>query len=169
MKPSLIIFLLLSLRLCASESPFTPLPPGDGYGFNGMAWRFASKLTAESSGVIEVCYEEVGAPTRTLVRLPLSPYYSSDTNSPELRVLLTKVQDGQTKKIVILIACGLRSATFVAEVPGLTSHSLVGNGGPIANGSGEISLLAFGESVGSSRDGFTEARGRLYLRYLPQN
>jgi hypothetical protein len=86
---------------------------------------------------------------------------------PDLRILFTKAELDGKKMVVLLVGYGIRSGVFVVDVPGLTSHSLVGDGAPHASPSGEYTLMGFGDgAVTIKPDGTTNMRGRLFFRYI---
>ncbi|HVT72000.1 MAG TPA: hypothetical protein VHD61_02610 [Lacunisphaera sp.] len=164
---ALFTFAIATVSFGAS---FTPRAPDEGYGIGSSAWRFASHLSRDATGVIELCYAEDGNAARVLGRVDVRPFRSSTEAMPDLRILFSKVEINGTRKVVLLVSYGLRSGAFVADIPGLTTHSLVSSGTPQENSSGEVALLGFGDGpVAIKADGtMAGLRGRLFFRYISQ-
>lgn len=166
---SLLVTLTFTSAMFAA--PFKPVAPGDlngePYGVGTRSWRFASSLSQEATGAIEVCYVETGSAERVVGRVDVRPFRTSRTELPDLRILFATTEVDGRKRIVLIVGYGIRSGVFVVEVPGLTEHSLVG-GASIAGPSGEYNLLGWGDSgVTLLRDGrMTGERGRLFFRYV---
>lgn len=167
MKKHLCVAFYLVMTLAVAAAPFMPRGPDEAYGVGSTAWRFAANLSQDASGVIELCYAEEGRAERVLGTVEVRPFRSSEAKMPDLRILFTKADIDGKKQVVLLVGFGLRSGTFVAEVPGLTSHSLAVAGTPSASPSGEFTLLGFGDgAVTVKRDGLVGCRGRLFFRFV---
>lgn len=161
------LFLCIGVKLCAT-SPFKPLPSEQSYGVTSATWCFASSLSKEATGIIELCYIEEGGKEQILGRVIVRPFRSSDEKMPDLRILYTTAEIDSRKMVVLVVGYGMRSGCFVVAVPGLTSHSLVFAGQPSPDSKDEITLSGYGEGgVGMSADGMlTGVKGRLYFRYV---
>jgi hypothetical protein len=86
---------------------------------------------------------------------------------PDLRFLFTKAKVDGSDRVVLIVGYGIRSGTFVVEIPGLTRHSLAIAGSPHANSEGEYTLLGFGSGgVMIKADGMEGVTGRLFFRYI---
>jgi hypothetical protein len=159
---------LLFLATIASASPFTPLKPDEPYGVISKAWRFASSLSQDANGVIELCYAEAGGAERVLGRVDVRPFQSSSPTVPDLRILFTTAEIEGKKRLILLVGYGIRSGAFVADVPALTTHSLVFVGAPKPGPMNDLTLAVFGDgAVKFKPDGGMEGvRGRLYFRYV---
>src|SRR5664280_759973 len=167
MKRPLYVLITFALATVAFGAPFMPRAPDEGYGIGSTAWRFVSSLSKDASGVIELCYAEEGIPERILGRVDVRPFRSSEEKMPDLRILFTKAEVEGKKMVILLVSYGLRSGTFVADVPGLTTHSLSSTGTPGTSASGEVTLLGYGDGpVTVTPDGITGLRGRLFFRYV---
>lgn len=167
MKKCLRIALFFIATAMAVAAPFTPLGPDEAYGVGSTAWRFASSLSKDATGVIEICYAEEGSAERILGTVDVRPFRSSESKMPDLRILFTKTEIDGKEKVVLLVGYGIRAGAFVVDVPGLTSHSLSVAGTPLASSFGEFTLLGFGDgAVTIKRDGMTGVRGRLFFRYI---
>lgn len=161
---SLLTFVMASV---ASAAPFKPLEPDEAYGVGSTAWRFASTLSKDAVGVIEICYAEEGSPEQVIGRVDVRPFRSSASKMPDLRVLFTKAKLDGSDRVVLIVGYGIRSDTFVVEIPGLTSHSLSIAGSPHGNSAGEYTLLGFGSGgVMIKADGMEGVKGRLFFRYI---
>jgi len=161
-----ILFLLSAASAAAASNPFSPLPPDEAYGVGTVTWRFASALLKEASGSIEIGYAEEGATERILGRVEVRPFRSSEKKMPDLRILFAKADVAGSKQVVLIVGYGLRSGTFVADVPGLTTHSLSIAGAPWPDSNGDISLLGYGDGpIIFGQNGMTGEKGRLFLRY----
>jgi hypothetical protein len=170
MKTYLHILLVLIATAAFAAAPFTPLQPDEGYGVPSTAWRFASSLSKDATGVIEICYGEEGSTERVLGTVDVRPFLSSESKSPDLRILFTRTTLEGKEMVVLLVGYGIRAGVFVVDVPGLTSHSLAVAGTPLAGASGEFTLLGFGDGpVAIKRDGMTGVRGRLFFRYIEKS
>ncbi len=167
MKSFLFALLPLVFVSIGFTAPFKPIGPDERYGVVSSSWRFASELSKDATGVIELCYAEEGSIVRVLGRVEVRPFDSSEAKMPDLRILFARAEIDGKKKIVLLVGYGLRSGVFVVDVPGLTSHSLAVAGAPEAGPSGEFTLLGFGDgSVAIKPDGMEGVRGRLFFRYI---
>lgn len=149
---------------------FTPRAPDEAYGIGTSAWRFASSLSKDSNGVIELCYAEEGSAERILGSVDVRPFRSAEEKMPDLRILFSKAEIEGKKKVILLVSYGLRSGTFVADVPGLTAHPLSFSGTPRESASGESTLLGHGDGpVTVKSDGdMVGLRRRLFFRYVPR-
>lgn len=160
-----------SAMFAAPFKPVTPDEPyGEAYGVGTRSWRFASSLSHDATGTIEFFYVENGSAERMLGGVDVRPFQSSRTEAPDLRILFAKTEVDGRPRVVLLIGYGIRSGVFVAEVPGLTGHSLV-SGASLAGPSGEYNLLGWGDGpVRLARDGgMSGERGRLFFRYVGKN
>ena len=168
MKRTLPVLLSLAITSTILAAPFTPVRPDEPFGVLSNTWRFASNLSQDATGTIEVCYAEAGATERVLGRVELRPFRSSDAKSPDLRILFTKAEVDGKQMVVLLVGYGIRSGVFIVEVRGLTTHSLAGVGAPLAGPTGEYNLLGFGDQgVRITRDGgMSGEQGRLFFRYV---
>jgi len=167
MKSSFLTLLSLVLISVGLAAPFKPVSPDEPYGVVSSTWRFASDLSKDASGVIELCYAEEGSAVRVLGSVGVRPFRSSDMKIPDLRILFTTAEFDGTKKVVLLVGYGLRSGVFIVDVPGLTTHSLVVSGTPQPSPSGEFTLLGFGDgAITIKPDGMIGVRGRLFFRYV---
>ena len=173
MKLPLRCLVTFGLATAAFGAPFTPRQPEENFNATTNAWRFASSLSKEATGVIEFCYAENGSAEQVLGRVDIRPFQSSGPTAPDLRILFSRAEIEGHKKVVLLVGYGLRPGLFVVDVPGLTTHSLSISGAPQANPSGEVTLLGFSEgpvSVAGDGKGMLEGlRGRLYFRYVGSN
>jgi hypothetical protein len=167
MKPHIILLFFALSSAIASAMPFSPLPPGETY-FGTSNWRFASSLTSDDTGRIEICYAEDGSPVQILGSVAIYPFRSSEAKMPDLRILFAKATVQSAKKVILIVSYGIRSGVFVVDVPGLTSHSLVSSGTPHPDQNGEITLLGFGHGgVTIKPDGIVSGiQGRLFIRYI---
>lgn len=172
-----IMFSLLfsfGFSTCVFAAPFKPVAPdepyGEAYGVGTRSWRFASSLSHDAAGTIEVCYAEAGSAERVLGRVEVRPYRSSRTEAPDLRILFAKGEVSARPHVVLVAGYGNRSGVFIVEVPGLTNHSLVG-GTSLAGPAGEYNLLGWGDGpVRIAQDGgMSGERGRLFFRYVGTN
>ena len=168
MKNLLRALLTLAFASVAFGGSFTPRAPDEAYGIGTSAWRFASSLSQESNGVIELCYAEEGSAEQVLGRVDVRPFRSSEQKMPDLRILFSKAEVDGKKKVILLVSYGLRSGTFVADVPTLLARSLSVSGTPGESASGEFTLLGYGDGpVTVKADGtMLGLRGRLFFRYV---
>ena len=102
---SLIAFVSCTL---ASASPFTTLPLDESYGVGTTAWRLASHLSRDATGIIELCYAEKAGPVQVLGRVGVRPFTSSTAVMPDLRILFTKAQVNGTAKVVLIVGYGIQ-------------------------------------------------------------
>jgi hypothetical protein len=168
MKSSLFTLLSLVFVSIGFTAPFKPVSPDERYGVVSSSWRFASDLSQDADGTIELCYAEEGSAVRVLGRVEVRPFRSSDTKVPDLRILFAPAEVDGKRKIVLLVGYGIRSGVFIADVPSLTTHSLSISSTPHASASGEFTLLGFGDgAVTIKSDGsMVGVRGRLFFRYV---
>jgi len=164
MKQLLCALLLCTLNV-AMASSFAPLQPEERFGPGIFTWRFSSNLTAEAKGVLEFCYAETGNQERVLGRVDIRSFRSSEARIPNLQILFTTAMVDGKKQAILIVGYGLRSGTFVVEVPGLTSHSLVATQ-PQESAAGEYSLLGFGDRVMLAPNSMEGTQGRLFFRYV---
>lgn len=170
MKTAVSLLLSLAITSALLATPFKPVAPDERYGVISDTWRFASSLSHDATGMIEVCYAEVGSAERLLGRVELRPFQSSDAKSPDLRILFATAEVDGKKKVVLVVSCGIRAGIFMVDVPGLTTRSRVGIGAPVAGPTGEFNLLAVGDGVKITRDGgMSGEQGRLFFRYIEKS
>lgn len=166
------ILISLAVALTASTKaamPFTALPADEPIGLQASIWRFSSSLTKDSAGRIEICYAEIGQPEMLVGSVHVRPFVSSDTKMPDLRILVARDLSAPQKRVVVIVGYGIRSGVFIADIPELTSHSLVSSGSPKANENGEVTLVGFADGPVSFDHGRSKGlQGRLFFRYVPQ-
>lgn len=163
----LVLALLALFAAGASAAPFASLPSSEDYGSETTAWRFASSLSPDATGTIELCYIEEGSAERVIGRVGVRPFRSSAPKRPELHLLFAKAESEGKKKVVLIVSYGIRSGAFIADLPALVTHPLAISGAPVASPTGDYALLGFGDrGVSVKPDGAMEAQGRLFLRYV---
>ena len=168
MRSLLYAVFTLAVASASLGASFTPRAPDEAYGLRTSAWRFASSLSKDSRGSIDLCYSEEGGVERILGSVDVRPFRSSEEMMPDLRILFSKVEVDGKKMVMVLVSYGLRSGAFVTEIPALTAHSLCVSGMPTESAEGEVTLLGYGAGPETVKpDGsMVGLRGRLFFRYV---
>ena len=164
MKAFISICLFLTSAIWCGATPFSAVPAADDFGVGVTAWRFASSLSADATGTIEVVFTPVNGSERVIGRIGVRPFESSESKIPDVHVLFSTAKVDGRSHVVLIIGYGIRSGTFVVDDPDLTSKSRVADGLPAANSAGEHCLLTLGENSMNFVSG-EGVVGHLILRY----